>query len=61
MDDLKLIKKYYGENFMHLCKKLFPTILEENGTLYNIISNSFSHSKNLYNEIEQKVKFYENN
>ena len=59
MDDLKLIKKYYGENFMHLCKKLFPTILEENGTLYNIISNSFSHSKNLYNDLIEQDKVLE--
>ena len=59
MDDLKLIKKYYGENFMHLCKKLFPTILEENGTLYNIISNKFSHSKNLYNDLIEQDKVLE--
>ena len=59
MNDLKLIKKYYGENFMHLCKKLFPTILEENGTLYNIISNSFSHSKNLYNDLIEQDKVLE--
>ena len=62
MDDLKLIKKYYGENFMHLCKKLFPTILEESGTLYNIISNKFSHSKNLYNDLieQDKIMDYKN-
>ena len=59
MNDLKLIKKYYGENFMHLCKKLFPTILEENGTLYNIISNNFSHSKNLYNDLIEQDKVLE--
>ena len=59
MDDLKLIKKYYGENFMHLCKKLFPTILEENGSLYNIISNGFSHSKNLYTDLIEQDKVLE--
>ena len=30
---LDLIKKYYGENMMHLCRKLFPTILEKKGLL----------------------------
>ena len=26
--DLKIIKKYYGEKMMHLCRKNFSTILE---------------------------------
>ena len=25
--DLKIIKKYYGEKMMHLCRKNFSTIL----------------------------------
>ena len=31
MDDLKLIKKHYGEKMAHLCRDLFPTLLEEEG------------------------------
>lgn len=31
MDDLKQIKNKYGENMMHLCRELFPTILESDG------------------------------
>ena len=37
MDDLKLIKKYYGENMMHLCRTLFPTILETKGLLFSLL------------------------
>ena len=30
-DELKRIKKLYGENFMKLCRSLFPTLLEQEG------------------------------
>ncbi len=51
MDDLKLIKKYYGENMMHLCRELFPTILETPGKLFGLLENKFAHSKFLYEDI----------
>jgi hypothetical protein len=51
MDDLKLIKKHYGEKMSHLCRDLFPTILETPGLLFNILSNSFDYSKFLYDDI----------
>ena len=34
--ELKRIKKLYGENFMHLCRELFPTLLEQEGLLTEI-------------------------
>ncbi len=51
MDDLKLIKKYYGENMSHLCRNLFPTILETPSLLFEIFSNSFDYSKFLYDDL----------
>lgn len=36
-DDLKIIKKYYGEKMSHLCRTLFPTILEEKGVITTFI------------------------
>ena len=27
-EDLKIIKKHYGEKMMHLCRELFPTLLQ---------------------------------
>lgn len=28
-NELKKIKKVYGENFMHMCRTLFPALLED--------------------------------
>ena len=55
-DDLKLIKKYYGENMMHLCRSLFPTILEKPGKLFELISSRFNYSKFLYDDIIREKK-----
>ena len=47
-DDLKLIKKHYGECMMHLCRELFPTILEKEGLLFNLMSTHFNYDRDLY-------------
>ena len=49
--DLKIIKKKYGENMMHLCRELFPTILEKEGILSQVILDSFEASHELYNDL----------
>ena len=51
MDDLKLIKKQYGENLMHLCRTLFPTLLETPGLLYRTLTKKFNQSRFLYDDI----------
>ena len=51
MNDLIKIKKYYGENMMHLCRMLFPTLLENEGLLWKIISEKFAYSKLLHDDI----------
>ena len=51
MDDLKLIKKYYGENMMHLCRELFPTILEKEGLLFNTLSSKFHPYKYIVEDL----------
>ena len=38
-EQLKKIKKLYGEEMMHLCRTLFPTILETPDLLLNILEN----------------------
>ena len=52
--DLKVIKKKYGEDFAKLCRKLFPTLLEEEGRLSNIIISNFNESRNLYHDIVEE-------
>ena len=49
--DLKWIKKHYGEKFSHLCRSLFPTILEKEGLLKQLISDHFLPSRELYDDI----------
>lgn len=50
--ELKRIKKLYGENFMHLCRELFPTLLEQEGLLTEILTSSFAiNSRTLYEDI----------
>lgn len=56
MDDLKLIKKYYGENMMHLCRELFPTLLEEEGKLFFLLDSNFQRTKFLYKYIIESGK-----
>ena len=49
--DLKVIKKKYGENMMKFCRESFPTLLEQEGVLSNILLNYFYPSHDLYNDI----------
>jgi len=51
-NELKKIKKMYGEKFMKLCRRLFATILETEGVLYDILLATFSENCNtLYDDI----------
>lgn len=59
LDDLKIIKKEYGEAMSHMCRELFPTILEYKGFLYYILSSHFAKSKQLYEDIINEDKKYQ--
>ena len=49
--DLKVIKKYYGEKMMHLCRKNFSTILETPGELPKILTDNFAKDIFLYDNL----------
>ena len=52
--ELKKIKKKYGESFMRLCRELFPTILEQEGKLEEILLLTFANnSRTLGEDIKQ--------
>ena len=51
MNDLKLIKKHYGEKMMHFCRNNFPSILEYEGLLFNTLSNTIAYSKDFYDDL----------
>ena len=53
MDDLKLIKRHYGEQMAHLCRELFPTLLETPGLLYKTLTSKFEPSRLLYKDIKE--------
>ena len=51
-NDLKIIKKYYGEKMMHLCRELFSTILDNHpGTLSKILLDNYAPSHYLYDDL----------
>ena len=50
-EDLKIIKKKYGEDMMHLCRDLFPSLLEKRGLLSQILLNNFHESHYLCQDI----------
>jgi hypothetical protein len=54
MDDLAQIKRHYGEKMMHLCRELFPTLLETPGLLYATLSKKFNPSRLLYEDIVER-------
>lgn len=58
-EDLKIIKKYYGEAMMHFCREEFPTILEQPNALSNILLGRFSPSQFLYKDIFEQLKVRE--
>ena len=58
-NDLKIIKKKYGEKMMHLCRELFPTLLGTPGLLSDEISKHFQPSKFLYDDLVNAKKIEE--
>lgn len=49
-NELKIIKKIYGESLMKLCRKLFPTILEEEGKITEILNSTFANNSRTLGE-----------
>ena len=54
--DLKIIKKKYGEKMVHLCREFFPTLLENEGLLLKLMLNNFEPNHNLYDDIINQKK-----
>jgi hypothetical protein len=59
-NQLRLIKKSYGEKFSHMCRDLFPSLIER-GILYDILLDRFQIQRELYTDIvgEGKVSDFE--
>ncbi len=62
-EDLIKVKDKYGEEMMHLCRRLFPTLLETPGLLFSLLESKFNYSKTLCkdiieNDLEDEFKNY---
>ena len=56
IDDLKIIRKKYGEKMYHFCREAFPILLEEPGKLSKLLMDNFHESHSLYDDIEADGK-----
>ena len=54
--ELQLIKNKYGEEMMHFARENFSTILEQEGLLFELLSNHFDYSKSLLIDIKKQNK-----
>ena len=54
IDDLKIIKKKYGEEMMHFCRDAFATILETPGVLSKLLLTFFEPSKELFFDLHKE-------
>ncbi len=50
-EDLKIIKKKYGEKMAHLCRDLFPSLLETEGLMPSLMTEHFAPNHSLYEDI----------
>ena len=62
--ELNRLKKLYGEKFMHFYRSIFPTLLEQEGLLTEVLKSTFAtNSRTLYddivnNDLEEEFKNY---
>ncbi len=55
-EDLKIIKKKYGEKMAHFCRDYLATILETDGLLLKLLLDNFEPSHDLYENIINQHK-----
>ena len=52
-EDLKEIKKKYGEKMAHYCREQFPILLEKKGLLPTLIESNFNEYHHLFDDLEK--------
>ena len=57
--ELMKIKKIYGEEMMHLCREMFPSILEQEGLLISILEKNIAPTHFLASDIKGKNLYEE--
>ena len=55
MTEIEKIKKRYGEETAHLCRSMFPTVLDKDeDILYNILEKSISFRISFIGRVDPK-------
>ena len=54
-EDLKEIKKKYGEKMAHYCREQFPILLEKKGLLPTLIESNFNEYHHLFDDLEKNT------
>ena len=57
-EELKKIKKIYGEEMMHLCRELFPSLIEEN-QLFSILQNHLAPTRSFASDVKKNYLYEE--
>ena len=57
--ELNQIKKIYGEEMMHICRDLFPSIIENEGLLLSILKNNVAPTRSLASDIKEYCLYSE--
>ena len=57
--ELNQIKKIYGEEMMHLCRELFPSLLEQEGVLLNILKSNIAPTRSFAIDIKENNLYEE--
>lgn len=57
--ELNQIKKIYGEEMMHLCRELFPSLLEQEGVLLNILKSNIAPTRSFASDIKENCLYDE--
>ena len=52
-EELKQIKKKYGEKMSHYCREAFPILLEKTGLLLKLIESNFNEYHGLYEDLHK--------
>ncbi len=51
-NELKEIKKIYGEEMMHMCREMFPTILEQEGRLLSFLKERIAPTHSFASDVK---------
>ena len=58
-DELKTIKKLYDEEMMHLCRDMFPSLLEKEGLLLSILQSNLAPTHSFASDIKENELYEE--